>query len=63
MPDAPNLTCPACGEPLVQIDNYGERLVGCLNCNVWGAPGSERVRKLPPEDVEALRSMRRQRDG
>jgi len=26
-------TCPHCHRPLVEIDYYGERLIGCIECN------------------------------
>jgi hypothetical protein len=41
----------------MQIDHWGEILEGCVRCNAWGVPGSDRRwRRLPEEDVEALRS-------
>ena len=27
--------CHNCGQELVEIDNRGERLTGCLSCNLW----------------------------
>jgi len=27
--------CNQCKQPLTKIDNYGERLTGCLTCNLW----------------------------
>ncbi len=32
-------TCPDCHRPLIEIDHYGERLIGCIECNRWGWPG------------------------
>ena len=29
--------CHNCGQPLIEIDNHGERLNGCLTCNLWTA--------------------------
>jgi hypothetical protein len=26
-------TCSQCQRPLIEIDHYGERLIGCINCN------------------------------
>jgi hypothetical protein len=26
-------TCPHCHGPLIEIDHYGERLIGCIECN------------------------------
>jgi hypothetical protein len=53
-------SCPHCRGPLIEIDHYGERLVGCIECNRWRWPGSESVSMaLPEEDLEALRAMAR----
>ncbi len=30
--------CPYCNGPLMEIDHYGEMLVGCIHCNRWGHP-------------------------
>jgi hypothetical protein len=27
--------CPHCHRPLIEIDHYGERLIGCIECNSW----------------------------
>ena len=27
--------CHNCGQELIEIDNQGERLTGCLTCNLW----------------------------
>jgi len=27
--------CTNCHGPLIEIDYYGERLVGCTGCNLW----------------------------
>jgi hypothetical protein len=26
-------TCQECNLPVIEIDHYGERLIGCTNCN------------------------------
>jgi len=31
-------TCPHCRGLLIEIDHYGERLVGCIECNRWSRP-------------------------
>ena len=50
------LTCDECHRPLMRIDFYGERLEGCLSCNLWTVAGGARLwRKLPEADIEALR--------
>jgi hypothetical protein len=28
--------CAGCNRPLIEIDHYGERLIGCVRCNRWG---------------------------
>ena len=51
--------CFECKQPLVEIDNYGKRLTGCLTCNIWWSlNGTDKVR-LPEEDLRALRLLRR----
>jgi hypothetical protein len=27
----------------MEIDHYGEMLVGCIDCNRWGHPGDEKL--------------------
>jgi hypothetical protein len=45
-----------CGGPLIEIDRYGERLVGCVVCNLWRWRNSASVTMpLPEPDLEALR--------
>ncbi|MGH6866563.1 MAG: hypothetical protein ACREDO_10435 [Methyloceanibacter sp.] len=56
------LTCDHCRSPLTRIDHYGDRLDGCVSCNLWGAPGSDRLlRRLNQEDIDALRGLSRPR--
>jgi hypothetical protein len=48
--------CPNCRGAVIEIDHYGERLIGCIECNRWIWRGSERLlMELPEEDIEALR--------
>ena len=50
--------CPSCNGPLIEIDHYGERLVGCVECNRWSWRGSERLfMELPEDDLKALRGL------
>jgi hypothetical protein len=50
--------CDRCNTPLIEIDHYGERLVGCIECYRWSWRGSSRLfMELPEEDLEALREM------
>jgi hypothetical protein len=48
----PDSACDKCQRQLMRIDFYGELLEGCIYCNVW-------KRKIPEEDIEALKGMRR----
>ena len=51
---------PYCQRPLIEIDYYGERLVGCIECNRWGKAGDKTlVMELLEDDLEALRESRR----
>ena len=53
--------CPQCHGPLIEIDHYGLRLIGCLECNRWGFPDDEQLlMELAEEDVDALRKRGRQ---
>jgi hypothetical protein len=54
-------TCPHCRRPLIEIDHYGERLIGCIECNRWKWRGSEQLlmEELSPEDLEALKARAR----
>jgi hypothetical protein len=50
--------CNQCKQPLTEIDNYGERLIGCVECNRWSWRGSDRLfMELPEEDIQALREL------
>ena len=52
-----SIHCSQCNGLLIEIDFYGERLVGCLDCNRWTRDGWLFIH-LPEEDLEALRSDR-----
>jgi hypothetical protein len=50
-------TCPCCNGPLIEIDRFSERLVGCVECNRWTWRESENISMgLPEEDLEALKA-------
>jgi hypothetical protein len=52
----PDEKCSRCKAELIEIDHYGERLVGCINCNRWSWRGSDRLfMELPEEDIQAFR--------
>jgi hypothetical protein len=46
--------CPQCEEPLIEIDHYGERLIGCTVCN-WWVGDDEVPKQLDEPDITALR--------
>jgi hypothetical protein len=49
--------CDRCHQ-LIEIDHYGERLIGCIECNRWKWRGSERVLlELKPKNLEALENV------
>jgi hypothetical protein len=46
--------------PLIEIDHYGQRFIGCIECNRWGFRGSKRLfMELPEEELEALRRIKK----
>lgn len=51
-------SCDRCGSPLIQIDHYNDRLIGCLICNVWRGDKSAFVVELAVEDWETLGKLR-----
>jgi hypothetical protein len=51
-------SCERCGSPLIQIDHYGDRLTGCVACNVWRGDKSAFIVELAVEDWEALGKLR-----
>jgi hypothetical protein len=58
------MNCPDCHQPLIQIDRYGERWIGCIYCNKWGKPGDRNfVMELSEEDLATLREIRQNRVG
>jgi hypothetical protein len=46
-----------CGGQLIEIDRYGERLTGCIECNRWRSSQSAFIIELSIEDFEALRKL------
>ncbi len=50
--------CHECRRPLMAIDFYGERLKGCLICNIWWTPDDIKKR-LSEADLRALHDMMR----
>jgi hypothetical protein len=50
--------CRECKQPVVEIDNRGKQLTGCMTCNIWWSIEGEKVR-LSEVDLRALHVMRR----
>jgi hypothetical protein len=50
--------CNQCAQALIEIDNYGERLTGCLTCNLWETAEGTRWKRLSEEDLRALHELR-----
>ena len=50
--------CYNCGQELVEIDNRGQRLTGCLTCNLWTAGDAKGWTRLSEEDLRALHPLR-----
>ena len=50
-------SCRECRRPLLEIDNRGQRLRGCMTCNIWWSTDGVKFR-LSEEDLRALHSMR-----
>ena len=51
--------CFECKRPLVEIDNRGHRLHGCMTCNKWWSVTGGGAVKLSVEDLAALHALRR----
>ena len=49
--------CSQCDLPLIELDAYGERLRGCVECNKWQSLGSGEWRHLANDDLIALKEM------
>jgi hypothetical protein len=52
------LHCHNCGQPLIEIDNRGEPLRGCLVCNLWAAGDAKSWSRLSEEDLRPLHHLR-----
>ena len=50
--------CNHCKRPLIEIDNRGEQLTGCLTCNLWSTGDDKRWKRLSEEDLRALHLLR-----
>jgi hypothetical protein len=55
------MACDRCNGPVIEIDFYGEHLVGCIECNCWRGTRSAFILDLSVEDIQALRENRQTR--
>jgi hypothetical protein len=56
--DEKTACCNHCKQALIEIDNRGERLTGCLTCNLWAAADGKRWTRLSEEDLRVLHRLR-----
>jgi hypothetical protein len=49
--------CHNCDRELIEVDNRGQRLVGCLTCNLWLSPSATGWIRLSEEDLHALHTL------
>ena len=54
-------TCDQCKQALTEIDNRGERLIGCLTCNLWSVADGKRWKRLSEGDLRAIHALVRHR--
>ena len=47
-----------CKQPLVEIDNRGKRLTGCMTCNIWWSLTGGGAVKLSVGDLYALQQLK-----
>jgi hypothetical protein len=51
--------CDCCPRLLMEIDYYGQRLIGCTECNRWGLPDDKRlIMEMPDGDLKAIEEAR-----
>jgi hypothetical protein len=51
-------SCPHCDSPLIEIDHYGDRIIGRVECNRW--VGDDKfLMPLGEEDIFVLRERAR----
>ena len=55
--------CFECKRALVEIDNRGRHLRGCMTCNIWWSLAGGGAVKLSVEDLQALQQLRRTNKG
>jgi hypothetical protein len=49
-------SCPHCDGPLIEIDCYGDNLIGCVECNRWGHHWEDDLpMEMKEEDIIAVR--------
>jgi hypothetical protein len=52
------VACPCCNGSRIEIGRFGERLVGCIECNRWTWSGNDSITiALPEEDLWTLKAV------
>jgi len=51
-------SCDRCGAPLIEIEHHGDRLTGCLTCNLWRVDKSAFIVELEVEDWQVLGKLK-----
>ena len=59
MSDESTSACFECNRPLVEVDNRGQRLRGCMTCNIWWSLTGGGAVRLSVEDLYALQQLKR----
>jgi hypothetical protein len=57
------MQCDRCGERLIEIDRYGEQLIGCIECNRWLSSKSAFAVELSPKEIRALRELQKEEEA
>ena len=58
MPEFRAVHCNQCHQPLIEIENDGQRLRGCLTCNLWATIDGTRWIRLSEDDLRSLHLLR-----
>ena len=55
---ADDMQCERCQQLLIEIERYGDHLIGCVECNCWQSNKSAFIMDLAVGDIQALRDGR-----
>jgi len=51
------MQCERCQQLLIEIERYGDHLIGCVECNCWQSNKSAFIMDLAVGDIQALRTV------